>query len=175
MNTIETRTRTTSTHPAVDATFAAAARLAREATSRRTTPQACRTIVDALSTPALGFAGIALLLDRTGSKPLYQIVAGRWPPDAGLEPSLLFTAPLLLDDSRIGELTVYKHEGAFEEAEAALITSAAAHAALSVARARLLEEIASLRRASATNATRRKPSPRRKTTTKAKTAKKKSR
>lgn len=174
MNTIETRTRTTSTHPAVDAIFAAAARLARESTSRRTTPQACRTIVDALSTPALGFAGIALLLDRTGSKPLYQIVAGKWPPDSGLDLSLIFTAPLLLDDSRIGELTVYKHEGVFEEAEAALITSAAAHAALSIARVRLLDEVDKLRRAAgAKTVTRSGPAARRKTAARLKTAKKK--
>jgi GAF domain-containing protein len=145
MNTVETRTRTTSTHPAIDASFAAAARLAREATARRTTPQACRAIVDALSMPALGFGGIALLLDRWEVYPQYQVVAGSWPPQPNLEPNLIFTIPLLLDDKRMGELTVYKTEGTFEEAEAALITSAAAHAALGVARARLIEEVAQLR------------------------------
>jgi hypothetical protein len=165
MNTVETRSRTTSTHPAIDASFAAAARLAREATARRTAPQACRAIVDALSTPALGFGGIALLLDSWEVYPQYQVVAGSWPPQPNLEPSLIFTIPLLLDDERVGELTVYKTEGMFEEAEAALITSAAAHAALGVARARLIEEVALLREEvgagnSATGAGTRKRAPR---------------
>jgi GAF domain-containing protein len=157
MNTVETRARTTSTHPAVDAMFAAAARLAREATSRRTAPQACRAVVDALSTPALGFGGIALVLDRNGEHPLYQVVSGTWPPEPDVEPSLILTVPLLLDDARIGELTVFKSEGVFEESEAALITSAAAHAALGVARARLIEELEQLR-ASSTPRAKKRPS-----------------
>jgi hypothetical protein len=145
MNTVETRARTTSTHPAVDATFAAAARLAREATSGRTAPQTCRSIVDALSTPSLGFAGIALLLDRNGGYPLYQVISGNWPPAPEVDSSLILTVPLLLDGTRIGELTVFKSQGVFEESEAALITAAAAHAALGIARARLIEELEQLR------------------------------
>jgi GAF domain-containing protein len=145
MNTVETRTRTTSTHPAVDPRFAAAARLAREATSRHTTPQACRAIVDALSTPALGFEGIALVLDPSPGYPTYQVVAGGWPPLPEVDMSAILTVPLLLDDERIGELTVFRSSGEFEEAEAALVTAAAAHASLGVGRARLQEELRRLR------------------------------
>jgi hypothetical protein len=65
MSKFETRIRTTSTHPAVDAHLAASARLAREATLRHTATEACRAVVDALSTPALGYEGIALSLDPT--------------------------------------------------------------------------------------------------------------
>jgi hypothetical protein len=145
MNTVETRTRTTSTHPAVDPRFAAAARLAREATSRHTAPQACRAIVDALSTPALGFEGIALVLDPSPGYPTYQVVAGGWPPLPDVDMSAILTVPLLLDDERIGELTVFRSSGEFEEAEAALVTAAAAHASLGVGRARLQEEVRRLR------------------------------
>ncbi len=145
MNTVETRTRTTSTHPAVDPRFSAAARLAREATSRHTAPQACRAIVDALSTPALGFEGIALVLDPSPGYPTYQVVAGGWPPLPDVDMSAILTVPLLLDDERIGELTVFRSSGEFEEAEAALVTAAAAHASLGVGRARLQEEVRRLR------------------------------
>ncbi|HUF65088.1 MAG TPA: hypothetical protein VMM17_03855 [Gemmatimonadaceae bacterium] len=145
MNTVETRTRTTSTHPAVDPRFSAAARLAREATSRHTAPQACRAIVDALSTPALGFEGIALVLDPSPGYPTYQVVAGGWPPLPDVDKSAILTVPLLLDDERIGELTVFRSSGEFEEAEAALVTAAAAHASLGVGRARLQEEVRRLR------------------------------
>lgn len=145
MNTVETRIRTTSTHPAVDPRFAAAARLAREATSRHTAPQACRAIVDALSTPALGFEGIALVLDPSPGYPTYQVVAGGWPPLPDVDMSAILTVPLLLDDRRIGELTVFRAAGEFEEAEAALVTAAAAHASLGVGRARLQEEVRRLR------------------------------
>ncbi|CAN5230937.1 hypothetical protein BH23GEM2_BH23GEM2_25170 [soil metagenome] len=149
MNTVETRTRTTSTHPAVDPRFAAAARLAREATSRHTAPQACRAIVDALSTPALGFEGISLVLDPSPGCPTYQVVAGGWPPLPDVEMSAILTVPLLLDDERIGELTVFRSSGEFAEAEAALVTAAAAHASLGVGRARLQEEVRRLRTSAA--------------------------
>lgn len=155
MNTVETRTRTTSTHPAVDPRFAAAARLAREATSRHSTPQACRAIVDALSTPALGFAGIALVLDPSPGYPTYQVVAGGWPPWPEVEMASILTVPLLLDDERIGELTVFRVSGEFEEAEAALVTAAAAHASLGVGRARLQEEVKRLRSSAARNSSKR--------------------
>lgn len=167
MNTVETRIRTTSTHPAVDPRFAAAARLAREATSRHTAPQACRAIVDALSTPALGFAGIALVLDKSPGYPTYQVVAGGWPPLPDVDMSSILTVPLLLDDRRIGELTVFRASGEFEEAEAALVTAAAAHASLGVGRARLQEEVRRLRNSVARNgvtvtATKRRPATKRK-------------
>lgn len=155
MNTVETRTRTTSTHPAVDPRFAAAARLAREATSRHTAPQACRAIVDALSTPALGFAGIALVLDPSPGYPTYQVVAGGWPPLPEVDMSSILTVPLLLDDERIGELTVFRVSGEFEEAEAALVTAAAAHASLGIGRARLQEEVRRLRNSAARNGSKR--------------------
>lgn len=155
MNTVETRTRTTSTHPAVDPRFAAAARLAREATSRHTAPQACRAIVDALSTPALGFAGIALVLDPSPGYPTYQVVAGGWPPLPNVDMASILTVPLLLDDERIGELTVFRVSGEFEEAEAALVTAAAAHASLGVGRARLQEELKRLRGSAARNGSKR--------------------
>lgn len=165
MNTVETRTRTTSTHPAVDPRFAAAARLAREATSRHTAPQACRAIVDALSTPALGFAGIALVLDPSPGYATYQVVAGGWPPLPEVDMASILTVPLLLDDERIGELTVFRVSGEFEEAEAALVTAAAAHASLGVGRARLQEELKRLRSIAARNGSKRTARKRKATTT----------
>jgi GAF domain-containing protein len=149
MTTRETRIRTTSTHHAVDARLAAAARLAREATLRHTAAEACCAVVDALSAPSLGYEGIALSLEPVArGKDTYQVVAGTWPPAPTVETAAILTIPLLLDDVRIGDLTVYRATRApFGEADAALITAAAAHASLGVARARLLEQVRRSRRA----------------------------
>ena len=143
MTKFETRIRTTSAHPAVDAHLAASARLAREATLRHSAAEACCAVVDALSAPSLGYEGIALSLDPSpASKDRYQVVAGVWPPAPTVEVPAILTIPLLLDDARIGELTVYRARRApFGEADAVLITAAAAHASLGVARARLLEQV----------------------------------
>lgn len=146
MNTVETRIRTTSTHPAIDARFAAAARLAREATLRHTAAQACRAVVDALSAPALEYEGIALCLETASDTSAYQVIAGNWPPAPTVDRSEMMRVPMLLDDAQIGELTVYRVHGfPFGEADAALITAAAAHASLAVARAKLVEELELLR------------------------------
>lgn len=143
MNKFETRIRTTSTHPAVDAHLAASARLAREATVGHSAAEACRAVVDALSAPSLRYEGIALSLDPSrAAKERYQVVAGTWPPAPTVEVAAILTMPLLLDDARIGELTVYRaSRDPFGEADAVLITAAAAHASLGVARARLLEQV----------------------------------
>jgi GAF domain-containing protein len=157
MSKFETRIRTTSTHPAVDAHLAASARLAREATLRHSVTEACCAVVDALSARSLGYEGIALSLDPSSTdKDRYQVVAGTWPPAPTVEIAAILTIPLLLDDARIGELTVYRaSKDPFGEADAVLITAAAAHASLGVARARLLEQVRGSRRGGKSATTRR--------------------
>ena len=108
-----------------------------------------------MSTPALGFAGIALALDPSPGYATYQVVAGGWPPLPEVDMSSILTVPLLLDDKRIGELTVFRASGEFEEAEAALVTAAAAHASLGVGRARLQEEVKRLRSRATRNGSKR--------------------
>jgi transcriptional regulator with GAF, ATPase, and Fis domain len=104
--------------------------------------------VDALSATSLGYEGIALSLDPSPTATeRYQVAAGTWPPAPTVEVAAIFTIPLMLDDARIGELTVYRaSRDPFGEADAVLVTAAAAHASLGVARARLLEQIQRLRR-----------------------------
>jgi GAF domain-containing protein len=70
-----------------------------------------------------------------------------------VEVAAILTIPLLLDDVRIGELTVYRaRKDPFGEADAVLVTAAAAHASLGVARARLLEQVGRSRRGSGSSA-----------------------
>lgn len=165
MNTVEKRIRITATHPATDPHCAAAARLAREATLRHSATEACRAVVDALSTPALGYEGIALSLDPgVGRSSRYQVMAGNWPPAPHVDSTAVLTVPLLLDDGRIGELTVYRTtERDFGENDAALVIAAASHAALGVARALLVDELKAIRGrkrrkpATARSRTKRKP------------------
>jgi GAF domain-containing protein len=169
MTKFETRIRTTSTHPAVDAHLAASARLAREATLRHSATEACCAVVDALSATSLGYEGIALSLDPSPTATeRYQVAAGSWPPAPTVEPAAIFTIPLMLDDARIGELTVYRaSRDPFGEADAVLVTAAAAHASLGVARARLLEDVRRSRRdrgGSTTRTKRKTGKPRRATT-----------
>lgn len=156
MSKYETRIRTTSTHPAVDPHLAASARLAREATVRHSATEACCAVVDALSAPSLGYEGIALSLDPSVTKKeRYEVVAGTWPPAPTVEIAAILTMPLLLDDERIGELTVYRaSRDPFGEADAVLITAAAAHASLGVARAQLLEDVRRSRRRRGTSTAR---------------------
>ncbi len=139
MSTAETRIRTTSTHQASEPRFVASARMAREATVQRDEMEVCRAIVDALSSQALAYQGIALsLLDRGSGTVAHEITAGESAREALGAPHAL-RVPLTLDDEPFGQLAVYRDRAeTFDEADMALVTTAAAHASLGVARARLL-------------------------------------